>query len=183
MLDSRLKYFVLTGTPGTGKTTLIEFLRAHGQHVQTETAREVLAEQKAIDGPGLPSKSPLRFVQMMLERAISKFENSQTLGGPVFFDRGIPDLIAYAERFGVDASEFQQASESYRYSKTVFVLSPWKEIFVNDSERLLTYEASLLFHESLLAAYRRLGYELIEVPFGTLAERADFVRAIVSRGR
>jgi predicted ATPase len=172
---SRSNFFILTGTPGTGKTTLLHQLRADGHACVDETAREVLAHQKAIDGPGLPSKSPLRFVQLMLERSIENFEKAKEAIGPVIFDRAVPDLIAYADRFEVETSEFKKAAQEYLYNQTVFVFSPWKEIFVNDSERKITFEKSLEFHEAILKAYRNLNYKLIEVPFDTVEVRKKFV--------
>jgi predicted ATPase len=87
ILKQKTNYFILTGTPGTGKTTLLQTLRSQGYAGIDEITREMLSHQLAIDGPGLPSKSPLRFAQMMLERSIEHFENSHSIDGSVFFDR------------------------------------------------------------------------------------------------
>ncbi len=48
-----LRRIIITGAPGTGKTTLIEALRNSGLRCMAEPAREVIAEQRAIDGQGV----------------------------------------------------------------------------------------------------------------------------------
>lgn len=181
MTESQKNYYILTGTPGTGKTTLIDALRRSGKVCVNEPARLVLREQLAMDGPALPSKSPELFVQAMLERLVKNYSELKLISETVFFDRGIPDLIAYAVRFGVPPTEFEQASMDYRYNTKVFLLSPWKDIFVNDDLRRLSFEASLEFHASIVEAYEKLGYQLIDVPFASVHERMDFILGSVKQ--
>lgn len=95
------------------------------------------------------------------------------------FDRGIPDLIAYAVRFGVDPSEFELAGSAYRYNSKVFILPPWRDIFVNDDLRKLSFEEALKFHDALGNAYRKLDYELVTVPTVSIQARMDFIMASV----
>ncbi len=142
----------------------------------SEPARIVLARQLAIDGPALPSKSPLLFVREMLAKASDSYKKAPSKV-PVFFDRGIPDLIAYAIRFEVDSSEFERAAKLFSYNPTVFLFPPWKEIFVNDNERKISFENSLIFHQTLVERYQKLNYDLVEVPFSSIAERAQFIVA------
>jgi predicted ATPase len=40
----------------------------------------------------------------MLERAIADYNRLGGAGEPAFFDRGIPDLVGYAELFALDTS-------------------------------------------------------------------------------
>ncbi len=181
MVSSMMKvkknnYFVITGAPGTGKTSLLKNLRASGYQGNDEPARKILSEQLAVDGPGLPSKNPQLFIQMMQKESINLFLQSDSFTGPVFFDRGLPDLVAYALRFGVDTSEFENTAKSYAYNPTVFILSPWKDIFINDSERKLSFEMSLAFHQLITKAYKDLKYQLVEVPMASIQERAQFIR-------
>ena len=48
------RFIVLTGGPGSGKTTLIEALRRLGLATAPETGRAIIREQVAIAGPALP---------------------------------------------------------------------------------------------------------------------------------
>ena|SRR3989344_3767566 len=174
-IDRKINYFILAGTSGTGKTTVLNQLRDEGFTCIGEAARSVLQDQLAIQGPGLPSNNPMLFIQMMRNLSIQGFEDSSLAVGPIFFDRGMPDLVHYAFRFNVDPKEFEIASRKYLYNQNVFVFSPWKEIFVNDNERRMTFEQTLEFHDLLMKTYRSLGYNLIQVPFGTVEARKQFI--------
>ena len=168
-------FFVLTGAPGVGKTTLIKELRNYGLTCVDEPAREILAQQRAIGGDGLPEKNPSHFTELLLSRAFQSFERFTLHSGPVIFDRGTVDAIGYASLFGVNAKHFEEASQRYRYNINVFVLAPWKNIYTTDDERKMSFDATIQFHEQILSAYRQLGYSLIEIPQGTINERAKFL--------
>jgi predicted ATPase len=168
-------FFILTGTPGTGKTSALKALQNRGFAGVEEPTRQILTEQLAIDGPGLPAKNPLLFIEMMLSHSIAEYEATKSAKGLTYFDRGIPDLIAYAIRFGVEPKQFEEAAQKYFYNQTVFIFPPWKEIFVNDSERKLTFEMSLEFHQLIVETYQRLNFCLVEVPFKPIGMRADFI--------
>lgn len=170
------KNFVITGTSGTGKATLIEHLRKQGYSVFDEPTRLILSEQLAADGPGLPSKDPELLLGLMLGYCVPCIERAPvTQPVTAFFDRGIPDLVAYAMRFGVDPEPFEVAAKQHRYNTRVFVLPPWKDIFVPDDLRRKTFDEYLAFHQLIVAAYEELGYRLIRVPFASIEDRAGFV--------
>jgi predicted ATPase len=68
-----------------------------------------------------------------MDHCIQGFEKFQKNTSSIFFDRGMPDLIHYANRFDVDQTEFVRASKQYLYNVDVFIFPPWEQIFVNDS--------------------------------------------------
>jgi predicted ATPase len=168
--------FIVTGTSGTGKTSLIEHLRERGFTVFNEPVRQILTEQLSFDGPGLPSKDPALFLELMLDYCVRSLEATVGSGHrPTFFDRGIPDIAAYAIRFGVNPARFYQAAREQAYNTHVFVLPPWREIFVSDELRRKTFDEYLGFHDLILEAYRHVGYNLIDVPLAPVYDRAEFV--------
>lgn len=171
----KTNYFILAGTSGTGKTVVLQQLSSIGYKCTEESARAVLSEQLAIDGPALPSKNPQLFIQSMMDRNIKNFDDLITRQEFCFFDRGMLDLIHYAIRFNTDPAIFQMASQKYLYNKKVFLFTPWKEIFVNDNERRMTFEKSLEFHDILVKSYLDCGYELIQVPHSPVDFRAQFI--------
>jgi predicted ATPase len=166
---------VITGPPGSGKTPIVRELAASGFTCVAEPAREVIAEQRATGGGGVSEKNPRLFLTLMLSRAVADLRRMRGAPGPVFFDRGIPDLIGYAELFGLDASEAANAAAVHRYNDLVFVLPGWPEIYVTDSERRMTFEAAEAFGERVRRIYVELGYSVVEVPRDTIIARARFI--------
>jgi predicted ATPase len=156
--------FVITGAPGVGKSTLLSALERHSIICVPEPARIVLAEQRALKSEALPEKNSKLFCEKLLERSIENYRFNRPNHELVIFDRGIPDNIAYATCFGLDTEPYFEASQRFPYSRQVFLLAPWEEIYVTDEERKMTFKEVCEFHQSILKAYARLGYEAIEVP-------------------
>ena len=173
--------FVITGSSGTGKTRLLDALRMRGHTCFDEPVRRTLREQIDEDGPALPAKDPRLFVAELLRQFVRDLETARSDGTQAFFDRGVPDVVAYAIRFGVETAALEDAVRRHRYHERVFVLPPWREIFVNDDLRGATYEDYLEFHVLIARTYERLGYTLVEVPKGPVEMRADFLEATVER--
>ncbi len=93
----------------------------------------------------------------------------------VFLDRGIPDILAYMHYIGDSyPSFFDQACKESQYQK-VFILPPWEEIYESDEARYENFEQAQLIYQHLNETYKNYGYELTEVPKGTLEERIDFI--------
>lgn len=164
---------VLTGAPGVGKTTLLDALKDAGEIVFEEPARPILHHQKAINGPAHPDNSPLLFVRAMLEKMVSNYHKQPP--GRSFWDRGLPDMVVYAQINHLDTAEFYEAADTYRHDTTVFLLEPWEEIFANDDLRTLSFDDAKRFHELLLPVYEQLGYVLITVPNTSVQERLKFI--------
>lgn len=171
--------FIVTGTSGTGKSSLVERLGEQGFDVYAEPTRAILEEQLAIDGPGLPAKDPALFVEMMLDRCQDSLRLAEESTSSVFFDRGIPDVAAYAIRFGVDPRPCFEAARNSSYDRRAFLLRPWREIFVNDNLRGNSFEAYNDFHEIICGAYTKAGFMLVDVPLVPVDERVDFVLSMI----
>ena len=93
----------------------------------------------------------------------------------VFLDRGIPDVLAYMHYIGDSyPSFFDQACRDHNYDR-IFILPPWEEIYVSDDERYENYEQAKLIYNHLVETYEKYGYNLIEVPKGTVEERTNSV--------
>lgn len=167
-------FIILTGAPGGGKTTLINHFRKLGLFCLDEPARLILAEQRANIGNGLPEKDKKLFTELLLARSVQNFESATQQKKTVIFDRGVADTVGYANYFGIDSTAFESAAEKYRYNSTVFVLPPWKAIYKTDDERKMSFEESEIFHHLLVAPYRKLGSKLIDVPFESVENRAQF---------
>ena len=167
--------FVITGPPGSGKTPIIRELASMGFSGVAEPAREVIAEQRASGGSGLWERDRALFCRLMLSRALDDFERHRTSGRPVFFDRALPDLVAYAEGSASIIAEVRAAMDGRRYNDIVFFAPSWPEIYTTDEDRTATFEMAHEFGETIRGVYLDLGYTILEVPKATPAKRAAFV--------
>ncbi len=170
-------FFILTGAPGTGKTAILSRLPA-GVPWVAEPARELLAENPALDVRYTWRQDPDVFLGLILARSMRTYEATSG-SGPVVFDRGLPDCVAYALQLGADPTPSLAAAERYRYNPEVLIATPWEDIYTTDTERTMTFEMTVQFHHHVVTAYELTGYTLIEVPQGQIAERVAFVAAAV----
>lgn len=172
------QHYILTGPPGSGKTSILAELSKRGFPIVDEPARRVLVQQRRIDGEGVYDKNPFLFKELMLSRMLYDYESAPKYD-LVFFDRGLPDLIAYSKCFNLDIGSELKASHTYRYNSTVFFAPAWEHIYTNDAERRLTFDAALVFENDLRQAYAELGYQLIDIPLLSVSERVNFILNII----
>lgn len=167
---------VITGGPGTGKSTIIDTLIEKGYACYPEISREVTLEAKKRGIEQLFLTEPLLFSQMLLDGRLKQYQNAhQEDNHPVFIDRGIPDILAYMDFIGDEYPEhFENHCHNTRYHK-VFVLPPWEEIYVSDEARYENFEQAKVIYDHLKLTYKKYGYELIEVPIGLVDQRVNFI--------
>ncbi len=168
-------YFILTGAMGGGKSTILNALIVKGYTCIPEPARHIIKEQRKSGKDGTPDKNPARFNELLLEKMISDFESNQNFDDLIIFDRGIADVVAYSELLHTDSSAALKAANEYKYNSHVFMFDAWKEIYANDEERKMSFQLSAGFAKSVRKVYKRLGYELIDVPFVSIDERVEFI--------
>jgi predicted ATPase len=174
------KRIVITGGPGTGKTSVIHALEAAGHHCFHEVIRSMTFNAKNEGDPDTFMSNPLTFVpdpllfnrKIMAARKSDFALASEMKQAVVFYDRGMPDVLAYMDYFGQEYDgEFTSSCMEYRYDK-VFILPPWEAIYVSDNERLESFAEALEIHHYLSRSYERYGYDPVSIPEGTVGERA-----------
>lgn len=172
----KTKRIVITGGPGTGKSSLIHKLEAGGHECLHEISRQVTLEAQKQGIDQLFLEKPVLFSEKLLQGRMLQYREAAILSAEnVFIDRGIPDVLAYMHFFNTEFPPlFIDVCKEHPYDE-VFILPPWKEIYKSDNERYESFEEAQRIYVSLLKTYRHFGYAPIEVPKGTLQNRIDFI--------
>lgn len=172
-----MKPIVITGGPGAGKTTLLNALERQGYATFAESSRTLIEQQNQLDDGILPWTNLPEFAQLCLD-LMSKQKSDARCHDVAFVDRAIPDIIAYLQ---VGGCKVDQAflTESAGYHSQVFTCRPEASIYVQDEVRPHSFEEALEIHQSLVDIYAELGYEVVEVPWGSVPERVGFVRRVI----
>lgn len=177
------RFHIITGGPGSGKSTLIDALANRGYARTIEAGRAIIQDQLAIAGRALPWSDPGLFAEFMLCWEMRSYHMAQKESGPVFFDRGVPDVVGYLQSMKLPvAPHMIKAVESFRYNRRVFLAPPWPEIFGQDRERKQDFEEAVRTYEAIRKTYTVYGYELIELPKASVEERMAFVLENVNSG-
>lgn len=176
------RFHVITGAPGTGKTAILEAL-AGDFAVVPEPARRVLAAWRAEGNPRPAQMDPGLMIEQMIALSIDDYATAIAMTGPVVFDRGVVDAVAYALHLGCDPAGPLASLADHRYNSHVLLTTPWREIYSTDEERTMDFADVEMFHASVVLAYENAGHELIEIPRGSVAERVGFVRRHIAAER
>ncbi len=165
-------WYVITGAPCSGKTAVIKWLEQKGYAVVHEVARAHIDAQLAKGKTLEQIKADEWAFEHHILMAKVKLETQLARNEIIFFDRAVPDSIAYYKLCGLDPTEPQQESRAVRYQKIflferlTFLADPVRSEDEKTADRL-----SHLIEES----YQSLGYELIHVPLRSVEDRTEFI--------
>ncbi|MEL7290500.1 MAG: AAA family ATPase [Pseudomonadota bacterium] len=169
-----MKPIVITGGPGAGKTTLLNTLGELGYATFAEGSRTLIEQQCQLDEGILPWTNLPEFANLCLELMGNQKREAEN-HKVAFVDRATPDIVAYLQVGGCKV-EPRFITESTGYHSQVLACRPEASIYVQDEVRPHSFEEALQIHQTLVETYAELGYHVVEVPWGSVAERVDFVR-------
>lgn len=164
--------YVLTGAPGSGKTAVLRMLEVNGHTVVEEAATDVIALDNAL-GHDEPWRDPTfidRIVTLQCQR-----RRAVTPGAAVFYDRSPVCTLALSRYLGFPPSPLLMAAVERVAAETVFFVR--NQGFMRNTEaRRISYADSLVFEQVHEQTYRDLGFDLVDVPAGPLADRVALIQ-------
>lgn len=175
MNDHSIK-IIITGGPGFGKSSIINKLEELGYRVFHEISREIIQEEQKNGGTRLPWLDHHAFNDAVFEGRKKQYDLATTPGEIYFFDRGLPDSLAYllADEKEVPEEHFRETRKR-PYYPVVFLTPPWKDIYQKDNERWEEYHYAIKVHDNIRAFYGSFGYTLVDIPFDSVENRVDFI--------
>ncbi|MCD8042804.1 MAG: AAA family ATPase [Tannerellaceae bacterium] len=174
-MNDNNNFYVLTGGPGVGKTSVLNGLRRRGFLCIDEVAREIIRSEMERGGDALPWGNIPDYTRKMLHASVAVYINCKNIEEICFFDRGIPDTLAYARLTGQEEQEIRKITTEYKYNPAVFLFPPWQEIYQTDAERKQDFAEAVRTYEIMKDVYRECGYTIVEVPRMPVEERCDFI--------
>lgn len=170
------KRIVITGAPGTGKSSIIQKLEKHDFCCFPEISREVILEARQQGYDQLFLQKPLLFSELVLKGRLHQFQKASTISKKLlFFDRGIHDVLAYLEYANTNYPKKMHLVCQQNLYDLVFILPPWKEIYTRDNERYESFEEASKIHQHIEKTYKSFQYKPILVPTGTIETRVQFI--------
>ena len=172
MAVRRTNWYVVTGAPCSGKTSVINALEQRGFRVVHEVARAYIDEelQKGMSLKQIKA-DPYRFENHIFLTKL-KIEASLPQNDIIFLDRAVPDSIAYFQLEGLDPGQPVEKSKMVRYRK-IFQFE--RLAFLEDGVRLEDDLLADQLDNLLETAYRNLNYEIFRVPAISVEERTAFI--------
>jgi len=165
-------WYVITGAPCSGKTSVIYGIEQLGYKVVHETARAYINDElrkgKTLD----QIKADISLFEHNIFYRKIEMESSLPEKAIIFLDRAIPDSVAYFRFAGLDPKEPEQRSADIRYRK-IFMFDRLR--IKHDEVRNENEEESILIERIIEETYLNLGYEITRVPVLPLQRRVNFI--------
>jgi predicted ATPase len=182
--EETMKRYILTGTPGCGKTSILRALEFAGYLVVEEAATDIIALRNAqgITEPHTYSSfvDDITNLQKLRQLRVAALEGIQ------FYDRSPLCTYALSRWLGFPISttlgdEMERIRVERIYQRRVFFIENLGFCEPTRARRI-SYEDSIRFEKVHEETYREFGYECIRVAPQELARRVEQIERYVVAG-
>ena len=178
---AQIKRFIFTGTPGSGKTSVIKELEKSGYSVIYEAATDVISTEQAkgIEKPWEEPEFVNKITLMQKERQMNSTGNIQLYDRSPFCTYALGKYLAHWKGLEFKPSpvlldEIDRCLKNGVYQNQIFFFENLGFIEHTDA-RKISYEDALIFEQIHLDVYKEFGFEIVLVPKKTIGERCEFV--------
>lgn len=174
-----MKRYILTGTPGSGKTSILHELKRQGYVVVEEATTDVIAREH-MRGNLEPWRQPDFIDAIVSLQKHRQLEATMGLDAPQWYDRSPVCTLALSRYLGYPPSaalveELERMERERIYQRHVFFIEQLG-FCQPSSARKITFEESLVFEHIHEETYTSLGYDLIKIAPEALSERVHHIR-------
>lgn len=174
-----MKRYILTGTSGAGKTSIIRLLEKRGYDVAHEAATDVIAQEQAM-GLAMPWREPTfidKVVTLQKQRQLRLSSEVQ------FFDRAPFDEDAFCRYMNYPLSpilleEIRRITVENTYQKKVFFIENLG-FCEPTAVRQISFEEALKFEKIHEEVYRSYGFELIKIAPQEIEQRVNKILSYI----
>ncbi len=182
-LSTTSKRYVITGGPGVGKTTIINYLENLGYDVVQEAATDLIRKELAENIEAPWSKQDFNEKVAKLQEQRQK-EAERSSGNGVFFDRCPVDAISYDLLYDFEPTHptiriVQSLIDENYYNKKVFLIENLGSCLQTEV-RAETLEQVLKIEDLLEKNYRALGFQIVRIPACPVEDRAKIIQAEIA---
>ncbi len=167
-----LKKYVFAGAAHSGKTTMLNEMAKLGFQTVPEAARQIIEEQIAKGGTLLPWINRRGFELLYLERMLEA--ESRFSEGTVFFDRALPDSLAYHKIYDACPECIEHVKNSHYDAVFILEMIPGYNM---DDVRQFDIEHEKRMQKAIEEAYSETGNRIIKVPAMSIEKRVELVLA------
>jgi predicted ATPase len=181
-----MKRYILTGTPGSGKTSLLRGLEGEGYCVVEEAATDVIAREQS-QGNSEPWKQR-DFIDKIVR--LQRQRQVQTSGlrcDVQLYDRSPICTVALSRYLQYPPSkllleEIERIEREQIYARQAFFIESLG--FCEPTKaRTISVEEAAVFEKIHWEAYQSFGYECLRIPRGPLDERLKTMRERLAEWR
>jgi predicted ATPase len=173
-----IKRYIISGTPGSGKTAIIRALELQNYLVVEEAATDVIAlkQAKGGDAPWEQADFIDKVVALQKQRQLQANQRSHSVQ---IFDRSPICTHALAAFLEVQAStallaELERIASTHIYEKKVIFLANLGHVKATEARRI-SYADACRFETQHLQSYAEFGYECLIIPAQPFAQRLKTV--------